>query len=319
LLKYIVKRILGLIPVLLCVSVVVFIITRVIPGDPAAVMLGPQATNEAVEALRQKLGLEDPLLVQYGRFLLQLIKGDLGISIAYHQPVINLILNAFPNTVLLAFAALLIATIVAVPVGIISAVKQYSFFDYFSMTLALVGVSMPVYWLGLMLVLVFSIKLQLFPAIGMGSLENGLGDIISHLVLPSIALSTIPMANFARITRSSMLEVIRQDYIRTARAKGLQEWIVIGKHALKNSMVPLLTVMGMQISMMLSGAVLTETIFAWPGMGRLIVDAIEKRDFMMVQGGVMFLAFIFVMVNLIVDILYVWVNPRINYDNKGGK
>ncbi|MDK2823662.1 MAG: peptide/nickel transport system permease protein [Clostridia bacterium] len=318
-LKYIVKRILGLIPVLLCVSVVVFIITRVIPGDPAAVMLGPQATNEAVEALRQKLGLEDPLLVQYGRFLLQLIKGDLGISIAYHQPVINLILNAFPNTVLLAFAALLIATIVAVPVGIISAVKQYSFFDYFSMTLALVGVSMPVYWLGLMLVLVFSIKLQLFPAIGMGSLENGLGDIISHLVLPSIALSTIPMANFARITRSSMLEVIRQDYIRTARAKGLQEWIVIGKHALKNSMVPLLTVMGMQISMMLSGAVLTETIFAWPGMGRLIVDAIEKRDFMMVQGGVMFLAFIFVMVNLIVDILYVWVNPRINYDNKGGK
>lgn len=318
-LKYIVKRLLGLIPVLLCVSVVVFIITRVIPGDPAAVMLGPQATNEAVEALRQKLGLEDPLLVQYGRFLLQLIKGDLGISIAYHQPVINLILNAFPNTVLLAFAALLIATIVAVPVGIISAVKQYSFFDYFSMTLALVGVSMPVYWLGLMLVLVFSIKLHLFPAIGMGSLENGLGDIISHLVLPSIALSTIPMANFARITRSSMLEVIRQDYIRTARAKGLQEWIVIGKHALKNSMVPLLTVMGMQISMMLSGAVLTETIFAWPGMGRLIVDAIEKRDFMMVQGGVMFLAFIFVMVNLIVDILYVWVNPRINYDNKGGK
>lgn len=318
-LRYFIKRIIGLIPVLLCVSIVVFVITRVIPGDPAAVMLGPQATNEAVEALRQGLGLEDPLLVQYGRFLLQLLKGDLGTSIAYHQPVLSLILNAFPNTVLLAVTALFIATVVAVPVGIISATKQYSIFDYISMTGALIGVSMPVYWLGLMLVLIFSIKLQFLPAIGMGDLSKGIGDVISHLVLPSIALSTIPMANFARITRSSMLEVIRQDYVRTARAKGLSELIVIGKHALKNALVPILTVMGMQISMMLSGAVLTETIFAWPGMGRLVVDAIEKRDFIMVQGSVMFLAVMFVIVNLIVDMLYVWVNPRISYDNKGGK
>ncbi len=317
-LKYIIKRIIGLIPVLFCVSVVVFVITRVIPGDPAAVMLGPQATNEAVEALRIKLGLRDPLLVQYGRFLMQLLRGDLGTSIAYNQPVLDLILDTFPNTVLLAASSLLIATIVALPIGILSAVKQYSIFDYLSMTFALVGVSMPVYWLGLMLVLLFSIKLQLLPSIGMGSLSNGLGDILSHLILPSIALATIPMANFARITRSSMLEVVRQDYIRTARAKGLSEWKVIIKHSLKNAMVPLLTVMGMQISMMLSGAVLTETIFAWPGMGRLVVDAIEKRDFIMVQGSVMFLAFIFVFVNLCVDVLYVLVNPRISYDNKGG-
>ncbi|MGI6226733.1 MAG: ABC transporter permease, partial [Peptococcales bacterium] len=269
--KYIIKRLLGLIPVLFCVSIVVFIITRVIPGNPAAVMLGPQAPLEAIEALNQKLGLNDPLLIQYGRFLLELLQGDLGTSIAYHQSVLSLILNAFPNTVILSLGALIIAIVVAVPVGIISAVKQNTIFDYISMTLALVGVSMPVYWLGLMLALFFSTKLQLLPAIGMGSWENGIGDVLSHLILPSIVLATIPMANFARITRSSMLEVIRQDYIRTARAKGLSEWVVIGKHALKNAMVPLITVMGMQISMMLSGAVLTETIFAWPGMGRLIV------------------------------------------------
>lgn len=317
--KYIIKRLLGLIPVLFCVSVVVFIITRVIPGNPAAVMLGPQAPLEAIEALNQKLGLNDPLIIQYGRFLMELLHGDLGTSIAYNQSVLSLLLKTFPNTVLLTLGALAIAILIAVPVGIISAVKQNTFFDYISMTLALVGVSMPVYWLGLMLALLFSTKLQLLPSIGMGSWENGLGDVLSHLILPSIALATIPMANFARITRSSMLEVIRQDYIRTARAKGLSEWLVIGKHSLKNAMVPLITVMGMQISMMLSGAVLTETIFAWPGMGRLIVDAIDKRDFIMVQGGVMFLSFVFVLVNLIVDVLYVWVNPRISYDNKGGE
>ncbi|SMB81602.1 peptide/nickel transport system permease protein [Desulfonispora thiosulfatigenes DSM 11270] len=316
--KYVLKRIIGLIPVLFSVSVVVFIITRVLPGNPAEVMLGPQATAEAIKALELKLGINDPWLVQYGRFLLDLLQGDLGTSIAYHQPVLNLILDTLPNTILLTVAALFIAIIVAIPIGIISAVKQYSIFDYISMTFALIGVSLPVYWLGLMMVLIFSTKLQILPAIGMGSMANGLWDVISHLILPSIALSTIPMANLARITRSSMLEVVRQDYIRTARAKGLSEWIVIGKHSLKNALVPIITVMGMQISMMLSGAVLTETIFAWPGMGRLIVDAIEKRDFIMVQGSVMFLALMFVIINLIVDLLYVWVNPRISYDNEGG-
>lgn len=316
--RYIIRRIIGLIPVLFCVSVVVFIITRVIPGDPASVMLGPQATVEAVEALRAKLGLDQPYLVQYGRFLKDLLRGDLGTSIYYHQSVLSLILERMPNTLILGGTSLVIALVVAVPIGILSATKQYSFFDYFSMTLSLLGVSIPIFWLGMMLVFVFSLKLGWLPATGIGS--NGFVDYIRHLILPSLALSTIPMATFARITRSSMLEVIRQDYIRTARAKGLHERIVIWKHALKNALIPLITVVGMQVSTMLSGAVLTETIFAWPGMGRLIVDAIDKRDFMMVQGGVIFISAVFVLVNLIVDIMYVVVNPRISFEQgKGGE
>lgn len=317
--RYIMKRLIGIIPVLFCVSVVVFAITRIIPGDPAAVMLGPEASPEAIAAYREELGLNDPYLVQYLRFLWELVHLDLGTSMAYNQPVLDLILDVLPNTILLAGAALVISLVIAIPVGIISAKKQNSILDYFCMTGALVGVSMPVFWLGLMLVLLFSVHLGLLPAIGMGSARKGIGDIVMHLILPAITLATVPMANFARITRSSMLEVIRQDYIRTARAKGLRETIVVCKHGLKNAMVPILTVMGMQISNLLSGSVLTETIFAWPGMGRLIVEAIDKRDFVLVQGGVMFLAFMFVFVNLVVDVLYVVVNPRITLDDGGGK
>lgn len=317
--RYIIKRLIGIIPVLLCVSIVVFIITRVIPGDPAAVMLGAEASAEAIAAYREQLGLNDPLIVQYFRFLWDLLHLNLGTSLASNQPVFDLIINVLPNTILLASCALIIALVVAIPIGIFSAMKQNSIFDYFFMTTALVGVSMPVFWLGLMLVLIFSSGLGWLPAIGMGDSGQGFWGMASHLILPSITLATVPMANFARITRSSMLEVIRQDYIRTARAKGLSEFIVICKHGLKNAFVPILTVMGMQISGLLSGSVLTETIFAWPGMGRLIVDAIDKRDFVLVQGGVMFLAFMFVFVNLVVDVLYVLVNPRITFDDEGGK
>lgn len=311
--KYIVRRIISLIPVLFFVSVIVFTITRIIPGDPAAVMLGETATQEAIERLRESLGLNDPLPIQYSHFLGDLLRGHLGDSPAYNKPVTELIARTLPNTLLLGLTAIFLALLIAVPIGILSARKQNSLIDYLSMLISLVGVSMPVYWLGMMLVYAFAVRINIFPAIGMGSLSEGFLDVVIHLTLPAICLATIPMANFARITRSSMLEVIRQDYIRTARAKGLKESVVIWKHGLKNALIPILTVIGMQISMMLSGAVLTETIFSWPGMGRLIVDAIEKRDFVVVQGTIMFLAFAFVVITLIVDILYALVSPKIRF------
>ncbi|PJI09276.1 MULTISPECIES: nickel ABC transporter permease [Clostridium] len=315
--RFILKRLGQLIAVLFIVSIIVFIVTRVIPGDPAAVMLGPQAPKDAVVKMRESLGLNKPLIMQYGKFLLGILHGDLGDSIYYHEAVLSLILERFPNTVLLASASLLIALVVSIPVGIISATRKNSIFDYVSMLFSLIGVSMPVFWLGLMLVLLFSVKLGILPATGMGSLSNGVWDFISHLILPSVALSTVSMGTFARITRSSMLEVIGEDYIRTARAKGLSEKLVIWKHALRNALIPLLTVVGMQISSLLGGAVLTETIFAWPGIGRLIVDSIEKRDYQMVQGTVLFVVVIFVIVNLIVDILYVIVNPKLSFSEEG--
>lgn len=311
--KYVVRRVVSLIPVLFFVSVIVFIITRMIPGDPAAVMLGETATEEAVERLRESMGLNDPLTVQYSHFLRDLLRGHLGDSPAYNKPVTQLIAQTLPNTLLLGFTAILLALLIAVPIGIFSACRQNSPIDYLGMLISLLGVSMPIYWLGMMLVYAFAVRINIFPAIGMGSLSEGLLDVVMHLTLPAICLATIPMANFARITRSSMLEVIRQDYIRTARAKGLKERVVIWKHGLKNALIPILTVIGMQISMMLSGAVLTETIFSWPGMGRLIVDAIEKRDFVVVQGTIMFLAFAFVLITLIVDILYAMFNPKVRF------
>jgi peptide/nickel transport system permease protein len=302
---------------LFVVATTVFIITRLIPGDPAAVMLGPQASVEDVERLREKLGLNDPIYLQFIHYFGDLLRGDLGTSLSYNQSVLSLIFERFPNTLLLSACALVISLLIGIPAGIISATKQYSVWDYSFMILSLIGVSMPIFWLGVMLVLYFSVELGWFPATGMGSLEDGVGSFFKHLVLPSLALATIPMATFARITRSSMLEVIRHDYIKTARAKGLREFFVIWKHAFKNALTPLLTVLGMQISMMLGGAVLTETIFSWPGMGRLVVDAINNRDFMVVQGTVLFIAVIFVLINLIVDILYTVVNPRVKLTNKG--
>jgi len=316
-LRFIVHRFFGFISIMFIVSIVIFSITRMIPGDPAAVLLGPQATLADIEAMRERLGLNQPYLVQYASFLTGLLHGDLGTSIYYHQSVMSLILERLPNTIILGTTALAIAIIVAIPMGVLSATKQYSLWDYGGMMVALIGVSMPVFWLGLMLVLLFSVNLGWLPATGMGSMKEGLWDFISHLILPSIALSTIPMATLARITRSSTLEVIRSDYVRTARAKGLSETVVIWKHAFRNALIPLLTVLGLQISNMLSGAVLTETIFSWPGMGRLIVDAIEKRDFVMVQGNVLFVVTIFVTVNLIIDILYAVANPKISVKSTG--
>ncbi|OUM90081.1 ABC transporter permease [Caldibacillus debilis] len=311
--KYILKRLFDLVPTLFAVAIITFIITRIIPGDPASVMLGPQASVEDVKELREELGLNDPLHVQFFHYMKDLLTGDLGVSLTYNEPVIGLILERFPNTLILSFSALLIAILIGVPAGIIAAYKQNSLIDYAVMLVSLIGVSMPIFWLGVMLVLYFSVHLGWLPATGMGSPEDGMLSFLKYLILPSITLATIPMANFARITRSSMLEVISQEYIKTARAKGLSEFLVVCKHAFKNALTPILTVLGMQISMMLGGAVLTETVYSWPGMGRLIVDAIEKRDFVVVQGTVLFIAVIFILVNLLVDILYKVVNPKINY------
>lgn len=317
--KYIIRRLFDLLPTVFVVAVIVFIITRLIPGNPAAVMLGPTASVEDIEKLTTQLGLDQPLYKQFLDYLLGLLQGDFGTSLSYNQPVVQLIMERFPNTVILALAALVIALLIGIPAGMISAARQNSALDYGVMLVSLLGVSMPIFWLGVMLVLFFSVNLGWFPATGMGTLNDGFVSYVKHLILPSITLATIPMATFARITRSSMLEVISKEYIKTARAKGVAEFWVISKHVLKNALTPILTVLGMQISMLLGGAVLTETIFSWPGMGRLIVDAIDKRDFVVVQGTVLFIAIIFVLVNLLVDILYKVVNPRVNYESsKGG-
>ena len=318
--KIIVKRVLQLIPVLLITMSITFVITRVIPGNPAVSILGPQATAEDIAKMEERMGLNDPLPVQYINYIAGVFTGDLGTSYRYNQPVAGLILEKLPNTLVLALSSLVIALIIGVPVGILSAVKQYSIFDYTAMITALIGVSMPNFWLGLMLVLAFSVNLGWFPVLGMGSLANGLGDVISHIFLPAVCLSFGSMANLARISRSSMLEVIDQDYMKAVRAKGIREWIVIIKHGFKNAMPPIVTVLGMRISSLMTGAIMVETIFSWPGIGRLIVEAINNNDYEMIQGSVLFMAVLYVLVNLAVDIVYLYINPKVSYasERRGG-
>lgn len=318
-LKTFLYRLLQVIPTLLIVVSITFIITRMIPGNPAATILGPQASVADIEKLSEELGLNDSIWKQYVNYVGELVKGDFGTSYSYNQPVTKLILSRLPNTLLIALTSIALAILIGIPIGIISAVKQYTAFDYISMVLALVGVSMPIFWLGLMLVLVFSVNLGWLPSIGMGSLQNGLGDVILHMVLPVICLTTIPTATFARITRSSMLEVVNAEYIKSLKAGGLKESVIIYKHALKNALPPIVTVLGMQLAGSFTGAILTETIFSWPGMGTLIVGAIENRDYILIQGAVLLTASAFVFINLFVDIAYMVINPKVSYEStKGG-
>jgi len=303
--QYIIRRLLIMIPVLFGVSLIIFTMVRVIPGDPGYVMAGPHATKDQVEQIRAQLGLDKHPVTQYFIFIRNLSKGDLGTSTRTGLPVTKEIMARFPNTLLLALASILIATFFGVLTGIIAGVKQNSKFDYLSMLVALFGLSMPVFWLGLMLMLLFSIKLGWLPAVGADSLK--------HLVLPAITLGANSTAIIARMTRSSMLEVIRLDYIRTARAKGLPEKLVLSRHALKNALIPVVTVIGLQTGTLLGGAVLTEIVFAWPGIGRLLVEAILSRDYPVVQGVVLVVATMFIFVNLVVDILYSYLDPRIRY------
>lgn len=315
-LRFLFHRILQLIPTLLVVAIIVFFITRLLPGNPAAVMLGPQASVEDIAKYSEELGLNEPLFIQFGNYLWDLVTFNFGNSLSYNEPIIDLIMERFPNTIILAISALILAVLIGVPAGIIAARRQNSFIDYLITTFSLVGVSMPIFWLGVMLVLLFSVNLGLLPATGMGNFSEDPVGFIRHLILPTIALSTIPMAEFARIIRSSMLEVLKQDYVKSAKAKGISNYLVIYKHALKNAVTPLITVLGLQFSNLLGGAVLTETIFSWPGMGLLIVDAIERRDFIVVQNTVIFIALIYVSINLIVDILYKVVNPKVSLGTK---
>ena len=314
--KMILKRIFQLIPVLLITMSMTFVITRVLPGNPAVSILGPQATAEDIAKMEEEMGLHDPMPVQYINYMKRILTGDLGTSYRYNRPVADLIFEKLPNTLQIALASLIIALLIGVPVGIISAVKQYSAFDYISMIAALIGVSMPSFWLGLMLVLIFSVNLGWFPTMGMGAISNGIGDVISHLLLPSLCLSFGSMANFARISRSSMLEVIDQDYMKAVRAKGIRENVVIIKHGLKNALPPIVTVLGMRIAALMTGAIMIETIFSWPGIGRLIVDAINNNDFEMIQGTVLFMAILYVTVNLVVDIIYLYINPKVSYESE---
>lgn len=318
-LKTVLQRLLQIIPTLLIVVSITFVLTRMIPGDPAAAMLGPQASLDEITKLRTEMGLNASLGQQYLNYLGDIVRGNFGHSYSYSESVLNLILERLPNTLVLSITSLILSILVSIPLGIVSAVKQYSVFDYTAMVLALVGVSMPIFWLGLMLVLIFSVGLGWLPTMGMGSISNGLGEVIRHMILPVICLSTIPTATFTRITRSSMLETINSDYIKALRSRGLSERIIIFRHALKNALPPIVTVVGIQLAGAFTGAILTETIFAWPGMGTLITGAIENRDYMLVQGAVLITAMAFVFVNLFVDLVFMVVNPKVSYEGKGGK
>lgn len=333
-LHYVGKRLLQLIPVLLGMTFIVSMLIRAIPGNPAQVILGQQATEEAVQALTQKLGLNNPWYIQYFDYLKGVLTGDLGESLRTNAPVVQEVGPYLAATMELAFFAMIIAIVVGINAGIVSAWFQNSWFDYIAMILALVGVSMPIFWLGLMGQWAFALELSWLPTTGRAPSRNPveaithfyiidtilqgrwdqLVQVIKHLILPGIALATIPMAIIARMTRSSMLEVMRSDFIRTARAKGQKMFFVVYKHALKNAIIPVLTIIGLQTGMLLGGAILTETIFAWPGIGRYIYDAIGFRDYPVIQSGILIVAFFFVMINLIVDLLYSFIDPRIKYD-----
>jgi peptide/nickel transport system permease protein len=355
--RYIIRRLLLLLPVLIGISIVTFAMLRLIPGDPARVMLGEHATAEAVARFRESAGLNDPIPVQYWRYLQRLVRGDWGRSIARNEWVTVELAQRLPATLELSIGAIIIACAVGISAGIVSAYKQNSAFDLLTMVGALIGVSMPVFWLGLLLSYVFGFKLHWLPPsarltvgvelktiaeaysihltgpVGSAAMNvlnflsnlyvfdsiatanpDALIDSLKHLILPSIALATIPMSIIARMTRSALLEVLGMDYIRTARAKGLHERVVLATHAMKNASLPIITVVGLEFGGLLAGAILTETIFSWPGMGRLVVERILARDYPTVQGAVLVIALLFVGLNLVVDVSYAYLDPRIRYE-----
>jgi peptide/nickel transport system permease protein len=332
--QYAIKRFLTIVPVLVGVSIIVFGFIHLIPGDPAVTMLGERATPERVAEIRAQLGLDRPLTHQYVIYIGKVLRGDLGASILRGDPVFLDLVRRFPATVELAASAILIAVAVGVPMGITAAVWRNSLFDGFSRLVALTGVSMPIFWLGLMIAWFFGVVLRWLPTgfrlgtnVTLDPVTNfyvldslltansaALAASLRHLVLPAVALSTIPMAVIARMTRASLLEVLSQDYIRTAESKGLSQPAVILRHAMRNALLPVMTITGLQVGRLLAGAILTETIFSWPGIGLWIYEAIQARDYPIVQGATLFIATIFVTVNLITDLLYATVDPRIKYD-----
>lgn len=335
-LRYVAKRLLQAIPVLLGLSIVVFLIMRVFSPDPAPVVLGEHATREAMDAWRDMQGLNDPIVVQYFRFLTGALRGDLGESYYTHAAVAKEILTRFPATIELAIVAILFASVIGISLGVISAVHKGSPIDGFSTVLALIGVSMPIFWLGILLIILFAGMLHVLPSGGridpllqpvggtglflLDTLLSGdfeaFVDAARHMVLPALALSMYSMAIITRMTRSSMLDTLNEDYVRTARAKGLSASKVNVRHALRNAMLPVSTVIGLQLGSLLGGAMLTETVFAWPGVGKFIVECILKSDFPVVQGAVLLIGVTFVLINLVVDLIYAWLDPRIKYSQE---
>lgn len=323
---YIARRLLHTIFVILGALLLVFALIHLIPGDPALVILGVDATPEELERLRSVLGLNQSLPVQFARYLGRVAQGQFGDSIFQHEPVIKLILERLPATIELTAAAMLLAITLGVVTGVISAIRPYSLFDAAATLLALAGVAMPVFWLGMLAILLFALQLNWLPSFGRSvgvveaSLEflragniSALGDALKHLVLPALTLGAFSAALISRLVRSAMLEALNQDYVRTARAKGLTEFRVITDHALRNGLIPVVTVVGLQVGVLLGGAVITETIFAWPGLGRLLINAISQRDYPLVQGVVFMTVLIVSIINLTVDLLYAWLNPRVGY------
>ncbi|WP_221567292.1 nickel ABC transporter permease [Alkalihalobacillus sp. TS-13] len=309
----ILRRLLQLVLLLFGISFIVFMSMHISPGDPASIIGGPTATESDIEAIRDNLGLNDPVLVQYGNYIAGVLQGDLGFSYQSKESVSEAILTRFPNTLNLAIASMIVAVVIGVTAGIISALKQNSWLDISSTTVALAGISIPNFWLGTVLILIFAVNLQWLPVGGLSApfwtIEG-----MKQLILPAITLGTGSAAMIARMSRSTMLEVIRADFIRTARAKGVKEKSVVWIHALRNAMIPVITVIGLNFGFLLGGTIITEQVFAINGVGRLMIEAIAARDFPMVQGSVLLVATLFVLVNLIVDIIYAFIDPRISYD-----
>lgn len=314
--KYVIKRFLLVIPVLLGATFLVFSIMELTPGDPARIMLGNEATLEDIHNLREEMGLNDPFLIRYARFVKNMLHGDLGTSYRNNLQVSTQIFERLKNTMILAGAAVFIAVVIGIPVGVISAIKQYTFFDNLVMMVTLFMAASPVFWMGLMLVIVFALKLGVLPAAGM---RTGFPGLLISLILPAFTLSSNTLAIVARTTRASMLEVVRQDYIATARAKGISEYRITVKHMLTNALIPIITIIGISFGSLLGGSVVTESIFAWPGVGRFIVDSINFKDTPSILASVVMLSVFATFANLFVDLLYAFIDPRIKSQYQSGK
>jgi len=313
--RYVAQRVLSLIPVLLGVTLLVFLVMQLAPGDPAQIILGPKATETSLAQLRRELGLDQPLHIQYGRWLSRVVQGDWGRSIQLKREVLPFVLDRFRNSAYLMLLAMLLACAVGVPVGVWSAIRQYSLGDRLGMVTVVMGFSIPIFWLGIILQIVFGLQLGILPVSGLQSPgQTGVPDLLKHLILPALTLATGATALIARMTRSSMLEVIRQDYVRTARAKGLNERLTINRHALKNALIPIVTIIGLQVGYLLGGDILVELVFTYPGLGLAMVNGILARDFPLVQGAILLVASSYVLVNLLVDLAYAYLDPRIRYE-----
>ncbi len=311
--RYILQRLAGMLAVMFTVVTIVFIIVRIAPGDPAAVMLGPDASAQDISQLRARLGIDQPLPIQYALFLGQLIRGDLGESIFLNRPVLSALADRAEPTFFLTLFAIAIASAIAIPIGILSAYRRGSLFDQATTTVAMLAASIPSFWLGLLLIQYFAVRFGVFPVSGYGGPGASLATRLYHLVLPALALGIVSSALILRFTRASMLDVLNDDYVRTARSKGMGEFRVVMKHAFKNALIPVLTVIGLTAALLVSGAVVTETVFGLPGIGSLVVSAVLRRDYPVIQGALLIIAALYVLINFVIDMLYLAIDPRVKY------